>query len=218
MVRTREVPPRLGPQVPVGRPPERAPYVPDRDLTYFRDGARWTFAGGKIAVQGHDLNRVISDGAADIGMMLGIAEGLNDYRKRVTSATRDVDQFARFEAVIEALLGKILGKLKRVYDQKMSGLSWRLEHGQLILNGINVRSFLALYRIRKTDKARRFLKGLKGKLAVLLENRSQSPDYERIREAVDELYREIDEELAADDAESAARASRRLLSGRSHPS
>jgi len=216
MVRTRDVPPRVGPRIPVGLPPERElpSYLPDRDLTYYRDGGRWTFSGGKIALQGHDINRVISEGGADIGMMLGIAEGLNDYRKRINSVARQVDQFARFEAVIEALLGKILGKLKKVYDQKMSGLAWELNNGQLILNGVNVRSFLALYRIRKTDKARRFLKGLKRQLAVLLENRESSPDYERIRERVEDLYREIEEELAAD--EPPTRSSRRLLPGRSH--
>src|SRR3989338_5541777 len=114
----REVPPRVGsyspPRVPVERPGERPlfpPYVPDRDLTYFRNGARWTFSGGKISLQGYDINQVLSDGKTDVGTFLGIAEGLNDYRKQVTSTASRTDQFTRFEAVVEALLGKILGKL-----------------------------------------------------------------------------------------------------------
>lgn len=193
--------------------PERPlpPYVPDRELTYFREGVKWSFSEGKIWINGYDANRLITTNPADIGYWMGLAEGLSDYRKRIAAAAREMDQFAKFRAVVEALLGKILGRLKRVYDQKVSGLSWSFENGQLILNGINIRSFLALYRIRKTDKARRFLRGLKGKLALLLENRRESPDYERIRHVVEELHREIDEELAADSEDKAARTSRRLL-------
>jgi hypothetical protein len=208
----------------IERPPvtERPipPYVPDRDLTVYREGIRWTFSDGKIRLDGHDVNRLMNENPQDVAYWMGVAEGLNEYRKRIAAAARSVDQFARFEAVIEALLGKILGRLKKIYDQKMSGLSWTLENGQLILNGINIRSFLALYRLRKTDKARKFLRGLRGKLSVLLENRRESPDYERIRDLVEELHREIEEELAhahSQDDE-APRASRRLLPHRARDS
>ncbi len=133
----------------------------------------------------------------------------------MTKIARETDQFSRFEAVVEAVLGKILARLKKVYDQKMSGLSWTLENGQLILNGINVRSFLALYRIRKTDKARKFLRGLRAKLGILLENRDHSPDYERIRDFVEEMLGEINAELAS---EAASHSPRRLISGCSRSS
>lgn len=195
--------------------PER-PFVPDRDLTFFRDGAKWTFSSGRIHVNGLEVNRLINDNPENVGFYMGVAEALNDYRKRVVTARRQSDQFAKFEAVVEALLVKLLGKLKKFYDQKMSGLSWTLQNGQLILNGINIRSFLALYRIRKTDKAKKFLKGLRLRLASLLENRRESPDYERIREIIQALYQEIDGELARDGKDEnseAAHASRRLLPG-----
>ncbi len=159
-------------------------------------------------IDGYDVNRLVNESPGDVGLWMGIAQGLDDYRKKMLAAARRHDQFARFEAVIEALLGKILGRLKKAYDQKMTGLSWSIENGQLILNGINIRSFLALYRIRKTDKARKFLRGLREKLSILLENRRESPDYERIREVVEDLHREIDAELASEEA---PRASRRLL-------
>lgn len=203
------------PPISIGERPVR-PFVPDRDLTVYRDGLRWTFSEGKVCLNGHDVNRLINENPQDVSYWMGLAEGLYEYRKRVSAAVRQVDQFARFEAVIEALLGKILGRLKKVYDQKMSGLSWSLENGQLILNGINIRSFLALYRLRKTDKAKRFLKGLRGKLSVLLENRRESPDYERIRDLVEELHQEINEELSADSE--APHSSRRLLPERTRGS
>lgn len=209
-MRTRGIPPAGTGRVE--RPPERQvpAAIPDRDLTFYREGVKWNFSGGRILAGGFDVNRLITDNPSDVEVWLGIAEGLDEYRKKVSQVAREADQFARFEAVVEALLGKILGKMKKVYDQKMSGLSWALRNGQLILNGINIRSFLALYRIRKTEKARKFLKGLRGKLAFLLENRNGSPDYERIRDLVEELHREIEEALASEEA---PRAGRPLLLG-----
>ena len=211
-MRTRDIPPagrsRIERPVVTERP--LPAYIPDRDLTYYREGVRWNFSSGHVLVDGHDVNRLIS-GGSDIGLWLGLAEGLNEYRKRVSSAARSADQFTRFEAVIEALLGRILGRMKKVYDQKRSGISWSLQDGQRSRNGIKIRSCLALYRIRKTEKARRFLKGLKGRLGILLENRNESPDDERIRDLLEDLYREVEEELSSSEA---PRAARRLLPGR----
>ena len=194
--------------------PERS-YAPDRDLTYFRDGMRWTFRSGHILVDGLNVDRIIDDNPENVGFFMGIAESLNDYRKKIVAARREKDQFAKFEFVIEGLLARLLGKLKKFHDQKLSGMSWSLQNGQLVLNGINVGSFLALYRLRKTDKAKKFLYGLKAKLAVLLENKSQSPDDERIRENIQQLYQEIDFEISEAEA---PRASRRLLVHSAHAS
>jgi hypothetical protein len=196
----------------VGELPGRPGFL-DRDLTFYRDGLRWTFASGRICIDGMEVGRLINDNPENVGFFMGLAEGLNDYRKRIAVSRRSQDQFAKFEATVDALLTKILGKLKKFYDQKMSGLSWTLQNGQLILNGINIRSFLSLYRIRKTDKARRFLKGLRSKLEALMENRRESPDYERIRDIVTDIHREIDAEFMAEEA---PRASRRLLAQPAH--
>ncbi len=184
------------------------PSVSSRNLTYYRDGIQWSFDGASLMIDGLDVNRLINDNPGNANFFMGIAEGLADYRKRVVAEARDSDQFLKFDAMMEAVLGKILGKLKKFYDQKMSGMSWSLSDGQLILNGINIRSFLALYRLRKTDKARKFLSGLRGRLADVLENRRESPDYERIRDFVTDLHQEIDRELGPD---ASARPFGRLL-------
>ncbi|MBI2083375.1 MAG: hypothetical protein HYT76_07365 [Deltaproteobacteria bacterium] len=192
MSRTRDISSKGRVSRPLGRPSYPAPLPGlDRDLTYYREGMRWSFSGGKILLDGYDVNELISNPNAEIGMWLGIAGGLDDYRKKVVKEARDHNQFVRFEAVIEALLGKVFGRLKKVYDEKTSGITWSMEKGQFILNGINVRSFLALYRVKRTEKARRFLEGLKTKLALILRN----PDHEKIRKTVEELYEEITEEL-----------------------
>ncbi|MBI4374104.1 MAG: hypothetical protein HY542_04420 [Deltaproteobacteria bacterium] len=193
MSRTRDINSRRVGR-PIGRPSYPRPLPGfDRDLTHYREGLRWSFSGGKILLGGYDVSELISSPDAEIGTWLGIAGGLDDYRKKVVAEGRDHNQFTRFEAVVEALLGKVFGRLKRVYDQKTSGITWSLEKGQLILNGINVRSFLALYRVKRTEKARRFLEGLKTRLEQILKN----PDHEKIRQTVEELHREITEELSA---------------------
>lgn len=214
MIRSRDVSGSTGVERPAVTEIPLTPYLPDRDLTVYRDGIRWSFSGGKILLDGQDVNRLVTHDSSDVGLWMGLAQGLDEYRKKISREASERDQFGKFQAVVEALLGKILGRLKKAYDQKMSGLSWTLENGQLILNGINIRSFLALYKLRKTDKAKRFLKGLRTQLAVLLENPDESPDYERIHKFVEELFQEINSELEA--SESAPRSSRRLLPRPSH--
>ncbi len=207
-MRTRDLPPnsRVTPGIsglPVAG--ESLPPPLDRDLTIYRDGVRWTFSSGKVLANGIDIHYILSNSPSDIATWVGLADGLSEYRKRIARLGSDSDQFAKFEAVIDSLLGKILGRMKKIYDQKMSGLSWTMQDGQLILNGINIRSFMALYRIRKTEKARKFLRGLARKLAMILENPQGSPDYERIHGVVSELYGEIGEVLSQDEASGAPR-------------
>lgn len=202
MVRTRDIQRRRGVRGPLegGREPPSTPFI-DRDFSYYRNGSRWSFEDGKILLDGYDINQLISQPTTEISVWLGVAGGLDDYRKKILAAAREQDQFSRFEAVVEALLGKVLGRLKKVYDQKTTGLAWSIEKGQLILNGINVRSFLALYRVKKTEKAEKFLEGLKNKLVLLLE----SPEHEKIRPLAQEVYQEISETLGDTKASRPAR-------------
>lgn len=194
MVRARDVRRRGRIGRPVGLPTTPPTPIVDRDLSYYDEGMRWSFSGGRILLDGHDVNEMISGPNVDIRGWLGIAGGLDNYRKKILASVRQRDQLTRFEAVIEALLGKISGRVKRVYDQKTSGLNWSLEQGQLILNGMNIRSLLALYRLKKTDKARRFMQGVREKLGLLLND----PNCEKIRGTVQDLYDEISDELGGE--------------------
>jgi len=173
--------------------PSEAPVPPGTNLNFHRNGIRWQFNDGKVWVDEFDVDSLISESKEEIGYWVGLAEGLSEYRKKMSKYAREQDQLERFEAVVEALLGKLMRRLKKSYDKKMTGLSWSLENGQFILNGINIRSLLALYRLRQTAKAKEFLRGLKKKLAMLLRNSEESPDYERVHQVVSDLYREIDE-------------------------
>ncbi len=174
--------------------PEITP-TPDRHLTYHQDGVRWQFKDGKILVNDLDVGKLISDSHEEVTYWIGLSDGLNEYRKKMTKWARRQEQWGRFTNAVDALLNTLLRHLKKSYDRRMTGLSWTMEHGQFVLNGINVRSFLDLYRLRRTEKARKFLKGLKAKLATLLQHREESPHYDQVRQVVAELYRELEQEL-----------------------
>lgn len=193
------VPGRVGIDTPsFPQEPSTAPVL-DHELTVYQEGISWKFRDGKVLISGLNAEQLISNRSEDVGYWMGLAEGMVEYRKKVMRYARENDRLRRFGFVIEGLLGKILGRLKKVYDQKTSGIHWSMEDGQFIMNGINIRSFLALYRVRKTDKARKFLRGIRGRLFVLLENRQESPDYERIRNVVEDLRQEIDGLLAPEE-------------------
>ncbi|MDO8462557.1 MAG: hypothetical protein Q7S98_06870 [Deltaproteobacteria bacterium] len=189
------------PEVELPRHPE-TPYYPDSALTFVREGQRWTFNNGRVYLEGHDVGSLIADGKLGVSYWVAIAEGLNDYKKKVGTSAREVIGFAKFAALIDALLEKILGQMRKNYNEKIFGLKWQLQDGQFILNGINVRSFLALYRLRKTEKAKRFLKGLRGKLASIQGGARGNSDYEKVQDVVDDLVQEIDETLENDTSSS----------------
>lgn len=175
---------------PVGTPQ----YIPGSQMTFLRGKERWTFDGGKIFMNGYEVNGLLN-GIDEISLWLGIAAGLVEYKKQVELARRREDNIGKFAATVDALLEKILGKMQRVYNEKIFGLSWKLDQGDLVINGINIRSFLSLYRIHKTDKATSYLRGIREKLGMMLADKEHTGGYERIRSVIEDLYREIKDEL-----------------------
>ncbi len=117
------------------------------------------------------------------------------YRDWATLNIDDPDGLGRFSALVHAFLTKIYGRVKKKFDETIDGVSFHLEDGQLLLNGINVNAFLEMAKKHRNEKARIFLKGLRNRLAVLQENRSYNPNYEKIRDRVDQLAQAIEEEL-----------------------
>ncbi len=182
----------------------------DPVFSYERDGHRWTFEEGHILIDGHDVNPVISEEETTVSTLIGLASGLDDYKK-VVGNSRQAPRAGRLLALADALVEKVLGKVKKVYDDKIFGVSWKFKDGALIVNGVNIHSFLALYRVRKTEKARRFLVGLRSKIDTLIANPAGSLRNEKARRLLLELQREIDEELRK--SSSAGVAGRLLNSG-----
>ena len=179
-----------------------------------RSGQTWSFEDGRIYVDGYDVGELVAEDEATVGTLVGLASGLDDYKKVVQDKPQRVSGAPKFLALVDALLERILGKVKRIYDEKMFGLSWQLEGSELIVNGVNITSFLALYRVRKTEKARNFLKGLRKKIETLISNPAGSMRNERARDALIGLKQEIDDELERD--KQTAMAGRMLPSGDRH--
>ncbi|QQR79920.1 MAG: hypothetical protein IPJ69_11330 [Deltaproteobacteria bacterium] len=189
------------------------PQFLDGDFTLRVDGEMWQFQEGQVKLKGYLLTDILKIENLEIGQWLALAGGLYEYRKQVGRIARESQQYLWFEKVVENLLHQILKQLKKAYDQKMLGMEWSLETGrQLILNGINVRSFLALYKVRKTEKAKKYLRGLRARLEVLLMSRGDSPDSENMRELLEELHLEMLEILEREGESASACPTRLLLS------
>lgn len=196
------------PEVRVNRNIPRAP------LPLKPPAGQWSYARGKIVWNGQDVGKWI-DKARDLpsAALSKMAQDLNLFRnysirrcskkrkKRVGSeiVIEDYDpsgELGKLSALVDAYIAKIMRALKRKYDETTDGLSCTLdENGQLIINGMNVHSFIDMAGNYPSKKALLFLKGLKGRLAVILGNRSGNPSYDRLREVITNLSDTIDEEL-----------------------
>lgn len=181
--------------------------IPDRqvegqpasqDWEYQAGNAVFDFRGGRILLNKQDLSKLISENLSHLGASYWAqtARHLENYRQWAMKRVRDPEQLAVFAALIHAFLTKIGGRLKRKFDETMDGLAFHLEDGQLLLNGINVNAFIDMARRHPTPKAKVFLKGLKNRLGLMLSNRLSNLNYEKIRGVVEDLTRQIDEELA----------------------
>lgn len=177
----------------------------DARMSYHHAGHTWTFDQGKILLDGYDINPLISEEDPEISTLLGVASGLTDYKKRVSGANNQPPGVPKFLALVNALLDKIMGRVKTIYDDKMYGVKWKLKDNELTINGVNVDSFLKMYRVRKTPKAFRFLKGLQAKVEMLIANPGQSQRNEKAARHLRKLRREIDAELSKYDPTMAGR-------------
>lgn len=167
----------------------------DHRLSFERNaGEQWTFRDGHIFINDADVEELIDKNGNNIDLQCRISEALSDYKDEVF--TKGGKRFGRFHDTVSLLQNKILRNLKRIYDEKVDGIyiSWGEE--DFIINNVNLRAFLSMYRIRPTEKARSFLKGIKAKLALLLLNKSGSLQYERIRDLIQFWYDEVNDALS----------------------
>lgn len=204
---------RVSPVKGVKGRPQRA--TPQAIRGFKRAGQTWSYTDSHVLLDGYDVNSMISEDEVTVGTLVGLASGLDSYKRKVMASPRQYAGAAHFIALVDALLEKIMGKVKKIYDDKMFGLSWKLKDNQLIVNGVNITSFLALYRVRKTDKAYRFLKGLSKKVDTIIANPSGSIRNEKARASLLRLKEAIDKELAKD--KQTAMPGRQLPAGNRHP-
>ncbi len=166
----------------------------DHQLTFRSDaGDAWQFDGNHVMRNGEDVEDEIDKPKAGVRDWEDISSTLNIYKDVVYR--RAPSRFPRLSAVIDRIQSKVLSLMKRVFDEKMGAVSLRWGDGHALLNNVNVRALMALYHVRPTEKARRYLDGLKAKLALILASSHASPAYARSQSLAQDLYDEITDSL-----------------------
>lgn len=186
------------PLIPEVKVPERFVQERQAETWEFKSGnSNFNFVNGRILMNKQDLAKLISENLTHLAASYWTqtARRLENYRQWALRHVTDPEQLAVFAALVHALLGKIVGRLKKKLDEKIDGISFQLEEGQLLLNGVNIHAFIEMSRRHPTPKAKIFLKGLKNRLGIMLTNRFGNPNYEKIREIAEDLFGQIDQEL-----------------------
>lgn len=193
-IRNIRVPPRID-SLPL--PERETGRAPAQDWRFVIQGQKFDFQGGKILLNSQNLSELISENLTHLSAQYWttLSRRLARYRDWATLHIDDPDALAKFSALVHAFLTKIFGRIKKKFDETLDGVSFHLEDGQLLLNGVNVNAFLEMAKKHRTEKGRIFLKGLRNRLAILQTNRSGNPNYEKIRETVDRLATAIEKEL-----------------------
>lgn len=164
------------------RPAEGAKGLPlDHQLVFNRNPKeRWSYdeQDGHIYVNGEEVEALIESSPEDVRFQSAVSEAVDEYRESVRG--RGDPRFAKLSSKVEGIQTKILGNMKRIYDEKTGGMSLRWGDAGLLFNRVDVRRVLAMYHLRPTPQAQRFLKGLLANLNLLLVRRNDSPHISKI--------------------------------------
>ena len=184
----------------------RRPSLPFQST--FRKTTNVAFNGQKIIFAGKDVGEMISKaGRSNPQLLSKIAGELEEFKraqlKRAHKALKKgklkskiEEELATLLALCDAYTARIGEFMKNRYNETQSGLRLNFdEGGQLILNGMNVSTYVALCRDHPTPKSKIFLKGIRSRLCYILQNKNGSSNYDRIREVIMGLFEEIDQIL-----------------------
>lgn len=162
----------------------------DHQLTFSpqRD-ERWTYEEGRVFLNDVDVREVMCEGTNNIGVLCGLSQGLCEYQQHVWE--KGGKEFAKFNGTVSCLQDTISGRLGTIYDGLTGGVRFECNGEDFWINNVNVKSVLNLYRIKPTDKARRYLYGLKEKLGLILSRRQSSTRYDGVHDRARQLYSEI---------------------------
>lgn len=114
------------------------------------------------------------------------------FRRTLTDAYTD-EELSVINALCDAYILKISELVRRRYDQTKDGFNVTFdENYQLILNGLNINAIIERCRESPAPKSLLFLKGIRERLRVVLQNKSANKNYEQLKEVIDTLCEEID--------------------------
>lgn len=163
----------------------------DHQLTFKRGvDEKWTFKDGHIYVNDDiDIEDILDYQSRDVRLWCGISEAVAEYRAFVLS--KNGGRKDGFLERVDRIQEKVLGHMKRLFDEKTDGMCLSFGNGEVFFNNFNVRAFIAMYYVKPTKKARQFLISIKSKLALILVNKSDTPQHERVRRVIQQLYEEV---------------------------
>jgi hypothetical protein len=189
------VPPRID-SLPLGE--QEIPHRPPSEGWKLEiQGQVFDYKGGNILLNRQNLAQLIQENLTHLSAnyWTTLSRRLAVYRDWASLSIDDPETLGQFLAQLHAFLTKIYGRIKKKFDETIDGVSFHLEEGQLLLNGVNVNAVLDMAKRHRTPKAKIFLKGVRQRLLVLQNNRSGNVNYEKIRDTVDLLAQAIDAEL-----------------------
>lgn len=114
------------------------------------------------------------------------------FKKTTTDAYSD-EELSLIHGLCDAYILKIGELVRQRYDQTQDGFNVTFdENQQLILNGLNIHAIVERCRENPEQKSLLFLKGIRDRLMIVLQNKSANKNYERLKEVIDGLCGEID--------------------------
>lgn len=155
----------------------------------------WRYRNGHVFVNGEDADELINRNPRDISFLHGMNICLDRYQKHVWE--RGGQGRSKFNAAINSLQGKVVGRLGSIYDGLVGGVEYEFVDDVFWINNINVKAVVTLYSLRPTRKAREYLKGLRTKLFLIIARRQSNARVNGINGVIHELIGEIDDVLKA---------------------
>lgn len=170
----------------------------------------FTYQNNKISFQGKDLSTFIKESSKNNpAVFSAIARELEMFRqkkdkelrkkfvkKQLTNETED--EISHILALCEAHLARLAELMQNRYANLSTGCELEFdEHGQLLLNGVNVPVALARYRDTRNPNARLYLQGLAQRLYFVLGQTHKNRTYSRLQDTLTNLYQDIVTELSA---------------------
>lgn len=167
----------------------------------------FSFTNNKLAFEGKDVGQMIAETAKQNPHLLAeVAGGLERFKeeclkrkknffksKGKKEASHTDEELGQIFALCDAYITRIGELIKKQYDQTQDGMTVTLdEDGQLNLNQMNVHALVERCREDPNPKALVFIKGVRSRLNRLLENRSNSSKFDRMRDVILDLLKEVD--------------------------
>lgn len=173
----------------------------------------FSLVGRQLYYQGQTVGDLIKKMATENPQFLSqLANELEKFREESTQkkktrffkfkkTTQDAytdEELGVIHGLCDAYILKISELVRQRYDQTKDGFNVTFdENQQLILNGLNIHAIIERCREKPESKSLLFLKGIRERLMVVLQNKSASKNYERLKEVIDQLCEEIDGVLEA---------------------